>query len=129
MCVFAGVVSRLLVSSRSHDSLSLDWDRPHYFTGSLRGILEYRLLHSAGSESRWLYVEGNSDQLLPTLKKLEEFTNYSIRMAVVDEAGRLCVFNQPLIAQTGILWPIIFTLYIQVNTNLKNQEYRNGIYI
>ena len=97
-----GVVSHLSVASRTHSTLSLMWGRPQYITGNLRGVLEYVTLDSdGGSESRWLFIEGSSE-ILPVLEGLEEFSNYSIRMAVLDESDRLCVFNEPLVALTGI---------------------------
>ena len=87
--------------SRTQTSLSLSWDRPLYFTDDLREVVEYVPLGSAeGSESRWLYVDGVSNDML-ALTGLEEFNNYSIRMAVVDDSDTLCTFNEPLIALTG----------------------------
>ena len=46
---------------------------------------------------------GSSSDELPDLQGLEELTNYSIRMAVFDDTNRLCVFSEPLVAQTGNL--------------------------
>ena len=64
--------------------------------------MEYVPLGSAeGSDSRWLYVDGVSNDML-ALTGLEEFSNYSIRMAVVDGSDRLCTFNEPIIALTGV---------------------------
>ena len=95
-----GVVSWLSVSSKSSNSLLLTWERPEYFTASLRGLLYYESLQQqAGSEGRWLYVD-SSDRLQP-ITGLEESTNYSISMAVLDGNDRLCVFNEPLMVQTG----------------------------
>ena len=99
-----GVVSQLLVKSRTSLSLSLLWDRPDYFTASLRGLVYYEplLLPTGSGSGRWLYVDsGSSSDELPALQGLEELTNYSIRMAVFDSEARLCVFNHPLVTHTG----------------------------
>ena len=102
LCLFVGVVSQLLLSSKTHNSLLLTWERPEYFTAGLRGLVYYEPLpqEQAGSEGMWLFVESDSDYL-PPLEGLQELTNYSISMAVLDDTDRLCVFNEPLVAQTG----------------------------
>ena len=98
------MVSQLLVKSRTSHSLSLLWDRPDYFTASLRGLVYYEplLLPTGSGGGRCLYVDsGSSSDELPVLQGLEELTNYSIKMAVFDDTNRLCVFSEPLVAQTG----------------------------
>ena len=50
----------------------------------------------------WLYVVESGDTL-PILVELNEFTNYSVQIAVFDSNNTLCVFSEPIIALTGIL--------------------------
>ena len=48
----------------------------------------------------WLYVE-DSDEI-PTLTGLNEFTEYSIQMALI-ESNKFCVFSESIIVTTGKL--------------------------
>ena len=99
LSLHAGIVSQLVVVSQTSTSLSLRWDRPSYFSGSLTGLVQYSTL-TPDSDEMWVYVEESSDTL-PALEGLEEFTNYSIQMAIVDTSHMLCVFSGPVTVSTG----------------------------
>ena len=99
MTLYTGVVSQLLVESRTSTSLTLIWDSPDYYSSNLTGLLQYRAIHDKDINSIYI-VE--SPETLPTITDLEEFTAYSIEMAVFDDTNKLCVFSEEFIAQTGL---------------------------
>ena len=49
-----------------------------------------------------VYIEDSSDTL-PPLTGLEEFTAYSVQVAVFDENKTMCVFSQGITAWTGTI--------------------------
>ena len=96
-----GLVSELLLVSRTSHSLTLTWKRPEYYSGPIAGLIQYRVIPDG--DTQWQYVI-DSDDSLPPLTELSEYTSYSIEMAFIDLPQKtLCVFNAPLIAKTGMV--------------------------
>ena len=95
----AGLVSELLLQSRTSHSLTLTWKRPEYYSGPIAGLIQYRVFPDGATQ--WQYVM-DSDDSLPPLTELTEYTNYSIEMAFLGIPYRtLCVFSEPFVAVTG----------------------------
>ena len=94
-------MSGLSVASKTSKSLTLAWDRPHYYLSSLTGLVQYR--RADAEDARWVYVVDSSGTTLPPLTDLEEFTVYSVQMAVFDESKTMCVFSQEVMVQTGTI--------------------------
>ena len=97
-CVI-GLVLQLSVVSRNANSLSIMWERPSYYDGTITALIQYRALPNG--DAMWLYVVDSGDTL-PVLAELTEFTNYSVQMAAFDSTNTLCIFSQPIFALTGI---------------------------
>lgn len=98
MCT--GLVSQLLLESKTPNSISLIWDRPPYYTSSITGLIQYRALPDG--DTIWLYIEEN-DGALPVLGGLAELTPYSIQMAIIDSSNKMCVFSEAAVEVTGEL--------------------------
>ena len=93
------MVSELLLQSRTSHSLTLIWNRPEYYSGPIAGLIQYRAIPDG--DTQWQYVM-DSDDSLPPLTELTEYTSYAIEMAFLGIPYRtLCVFNEPFIAVTS----------------------------
>ncbi len=46
-----------------------------------------------------LFVEDSA--AIPDLVGLDQFTNYSVQMALVDSSNQTCLFGDPVFAMTG----------------------------
>ena len=87
-----------MLASQTSNSLFLSWERPDYYTGSITGLMQYRAVPDGSTV--WLYVEDSDD--IPSVTGLNEFTNYSIEIALID-SNKLCVPSATLFAVTGEL--------------------------
>lgn len=123
--MFPGIVSQLLEVSQTSSAISLRWDRPSYYSGSsLTGLVQYSSLAPTTNEM-WLYVQQSSDTPI-ALEGLEEFTEYSIQMAIIDASHMLCVFSEPVTASTGKSTHALFYNSISLNKHLCMLMYRSG---
>lgn len=91
-----GIVIGVKVNSHTQTSLSLQWERPDYFQGSITGFIQYTALPDG--DTMWLYVMESDD--IVRLSGLEEMTYYTIQTAIVDRNRKICVYSAPIIAST-----------------------------
>ena len=91
-------MSELLLQSRTSHSLTLTWKRPEYYSGPIAALIKYSLFPDG--DTKWQYYMIDSDDTLPSLTELTEFTNYSIEVAFI-ESDIVCIFSEPFIAMTG----------------------------
>ena len=92
-------MSELLLQSQTSHSLTLTWKRPAYYNGPISGLIQYATIPDGNT--MWQYVI-ESDETLPPLRELTEYTSYSIEMAFIDIPRKtICVFSEPFIAMTS----------------------------
>ena len=95
-------MSELLLQSRTSHSLTFTWKRPEYYSGRIAALIKYRSFPDG--DTKWQYYVIDSDDTVPSLTELTEFTSHSIEVAFIESDSIckcMCVFSEPFIAMTG----------------------------